>query len=211
MLMKLMSFERRGGMADAGLRISKLGGCGGQPPAGDRWICTQRSSHIPKQDASPCSVTQWQDAGPCMNDSDRRGASPSVNLTSRTQEVDDTTANRILGEVVQVGGWVRQHVTPRQVLFTPMKVGGGPTQSSQVGRFRISCMKNRKGVHCRLEDWKCCVDPHNTVERYTGWTAFVNVIPADLADLAHVELRPRGGNRNHDTTCTYISSTMGQR
>ena len=205
-LMKLMSFERRSGMADTGLRVSALGGGGGQPPAGDWWICTQRRKGGSGQDASPRNTVQRQDAGPCGMNSTKRDASPSMSVLTRTQEVDTTTATRILGEVVESGGWVRRHVTPRQVLFTPMKVSHGPTQSHQVGRFRISCMKNRKGVHCRLEEWKHCVDPHSAVDRYTGWTAFVDNIPADLAALARIELRPRGGNRNHDTTCVQVST-----
>ena len=219
-LMKLMSFEKRGGMANTGLRVSALGGCGGQPPAGDWWICTQRRKGgskqgvgpsgggkvMPRQDASPRNAIQKQDASPCGTDSARRDDGPSMSVLTRTQEVDKATSTRILGEVVKTGGWVRRHVTPRQVLFTPMKVSHGPTQSNQVGRFRISCMENRKGVQCRLEEWRHCVDPHSAVERYTGWTAFVDHIPADLTALARIELRPRGGNRNHDTTCVHVST-----
>ena len=148
------------------------------------------------------STQKGQDGSLSEQGGTTRNGSSCIRVSGRTMEVDDKAANCILGKIVEAGNWVRRHVTPRRTLFTPMKVSRGPTSKDMVGRFRVSCMKNRNGVQCHIEEWKQSSNPHCTVNRYTGWTAFVNEIPDELIGLAQVELQPRGGNRNHTPSTT---------
>ena len=72
---------------------------------------------------------------------------------------------------------VRTHSKPRETLFTPMKVAGGPLAADQVQSSRITVGKFIDGQDFVLVDnWKTSAEPHRRLQSaWTGRTIFQNV------------------------------------
>ena len=70
---------------------------------------------------------------------------------------------------------VRIHAKPRDCLFTPMKVAGGPMQSQMLEGLRLTIGQFKDGENFVVEDdWKNSSDPHRRLKQpWTGCTVFV--------------------------------------
>ena len=75
------------------------------------------------------------------------------------------------------GHFVRAHNKPRETLFTPMKVAGGPLAAAQIHSSRITVGKFVGGQDFVLVDnWKTSAEPHRRLQgAWTGRTIFQNV------------------------------------
>ena len=90
--------------------------------------------------------------------------------------------SRLINELLACSTWVRKHRTPRQALFTPMKVAKGPIRNSDVSNLRISLFQDVVSNDWKVwaDNWKTSSNPHARVELSRGYTAFVNEIPETL-------------------------------
>ena len=71
--------------------------------------------------------------------------------------------------------WERKHLKARQALFTPMKVAGGPSDSTCVGKYRVTVGLDEHSNNVYAVDlWKDLKDPHARCVKFTGRTVFVD-------------------------------------
>ena len=76
------------------------------------------------------------------------------------------------------GQIVRMHRKPREALFTPMKVAGGPLSAGEIFGRRLTIGRFMSGKAFILEDnWKTAAEPHRRLEEpWTGPTLFTSAI-----------------------------------
>ena len=76
------------------------------------------------------------------------------------------------------GQIVRMHRKPREALFTPMKVAGGPLSAGEIFGRRLTIGRFMSGKAFILEDnWKTAAEPHRRLEEpWTGTTLFTSAI-----------------------------------
>ena len=70
---------------------------------------------------------------------------------------------------------VRAHAKPRECLFTPMKVAGGPKVGNKIGRTRVTFGQFEDGEKFTMrDDWKKSDEPHRRLRSaWTGYTVFL--------------------------------------
>ena len=90
-------------------------------------------------------------------------------------EISREDADKLINQLMKEEAWLRCHRKPRQSMFTPMKVAGGPKNACQVGGMRISILRevSTSDWHMIVDDWKTSVEPHCRVPLSQGYTAFL--------------------------------------
>ena len=112
----------------------------------------------------------------------------SISNSSGCQE------NRSLSDIwIERGGctvWERKHLKARQALFTPMKVAGGPSVSTCVGKYRVTIgLDEHLNNFYAVDLWKDLKDPHARCVKFTGRTVFVD----NLEDATKLIVHSMGG------------------
>ena len=68
------------------------------------------------------------------------------------------------------------HLKPRNCLFTPLKIPGGPKFADGVGDLRVTTGKYKSGKDFVKRDlWKTAQNPHRRIEEFTGETVFLEM------------------------------------
>ena len=76
--------------------------------------------------------------------------------------------------------WIRDHVEPRDTLFFPLKVDGGPCQFNHFPELRLTLAKAEGRSILTIDSWK--KNSKIMSPFFVGLTAFVNELPKFVSD-----------------------------
>ena len=85
--------------------------------------------------------------------------------------------------------WLRLHRRPRNIMFCPMHLRDGPSNSEHVPDLRISARYSESEDACtlRVDSWKISgAGGHDAIDQ-RGWTCFVESLPEGVLRLQKLQ------------------------